>query len=82
MWVAGHSSSYGFLQLHHWLVAHVLLGTGTAVVVMSAGQCDTHGGEGGLDVHQRTQEKGNYPQQHGYAINKRVGKVVARGIVA
>lgn len=55
MWVASHSSLYSLLQPHHWLVAHVLLGTGTTVVVVGASQCHTHGGEGGLDVYQGTQ---------------------------
>ena len=71
--VALHSPGDALRQADRRLVAHVPLGTLTAVVVVGACQCHPHGREGGLEGHQGAQEQGQQPEQHGQAVHQHVG---------
>ena len=67
---------------HHWPVAQVLLGPGTAVVVVSACQGHPHGGEGGVDGDQWTEQHAEELHHQGKQVHQPVGKVSSGGFVA
>ena len=76
-----HRSLHTFIKVHHRGIAKVLLGSLAAVVVVGTSQGYPHGGEGGLDIHQGTQQD-TYPlQDKGHNIDEGVGKPVLWGRV-
>lgn len=51
------SLCHSFIQANQWLVAHVLFGPLTAVIVERSSKRHPHGGEGGMDGDKGAQQR-------------------------
>lgn len=69
MQVALHCACYPLLQTDKWLVAQVLFGTITAVVVVGSCQGHSHRCKCWFEWHYRAQDHGEQPQEQGQSIH-------------
>lgn len=72
----------GFIEVHHRPEPKVPFCLLAAVVVMSASKGHSHGGKGGVDGHQGTQEKAEKLEYHGHKIHQPVREMAGRSSVA
>ena len=77
-----HCSPHTLCKGHEGRVAKLLLGLPAAVVVVSAGQGHSHGGEGRLDGHHWVEEEAEEVEEESQPVHQPVGQPAGGGLVA
>lgn len=75
------SPFHGIIHGDQWLVAHDLFGSLTAVIVERTRQCNSHWGESGLELNDRTDHGHQERQQQGQIVGHPVRDVVLGGLI-